>query len=86
MEQYTDHNSRIWQRETGSNGLFHPVDPVAVVADQIGFDSDAIEHGRVCLDACDGWEVETLSTNIESNFPHLDENQCDEIASFLLAA
>lgn len=43
--------------------------------------ADAMEHARQCLDACDGWEVETLGHNIESSFPELDPDECDEIAA-----
>lgn len=46
---------------------------------------DAMEHARQCLDACGGWEVETLSTNIESSFPELDADECDQIAADAIA-
>lgn len=41
---------------------------------------DAVAHAASCLDACDGWEVESLGFNIECNFTELDSNKCDEIA------
>lgn len=43
--------------------------------------SDAMDHARACLDACDGWTVETLGHNIESAFGmDLSDDECDEIA------
>lgn len=45
---------------------------------------DAVEHAEACLRTCDGWEVETLSHNIESGFPELDVEQCDDIARAVL--
>lgn len=47
--------------------------------------ADAMEHARQCLDACGGWEVETLGHNIESSFPDLDPDECDEIAAEAIA-
>lgn len=47
---------------------------------------EAVEHGLRCLESADGWEVETLGHNIESNFPELEPEQCDEIAASLLRA
>ncbi len=43
--------------------------------------ADAMEHARACMDACDGWTVETLGHNIESAFgDELDADECDDIA------
>lgn len=47
--------------------------------------ADAMEHARQCLDACGGWDVDTLSTNIESSFPELDCDECDDIAADAIA-
>lgn len=41
---------------------------------------DAIAHAESCAVSADGWTVETLSHNIESSFPELDIDECDEIA------
>ena len=46
---------------------------------------DAREWARSCLDACSGWDVETLSTNIESSFPELDADEYDQIAADAIA-
>jgi hypothetical protein len=45
---------------------------------------DAMEHARQCIDTRDGWDVETLGHNIESSFPDLDPDECDEIAAAAL--
>lgn len=43
--------------------------------------ADAMAHARACMNACDGWTVETLGHNIESAFgDELDADECDEIA------
>lgn len=81
MEKQTDSHGQEW---ISNGGLFHPVDPVAVVANQIGFDMDAFEHARTCIDSVSGWCVDSLGHNIESNFPDIDPDDCDEIALFLL--
>jgi hypothetical protein len=46
--------------------------------------NDAVEHAEKCLDATDGWGVETLGHNIESSFPELEPEQCDDIAAAVL--
>lgn len=45
---------------------------------------EAVEYAQQCLRMADGWDVETLGHNIESNFPELDPDQCDDIASAVL--
>ena len=43
--------------------------------------ADALAHAEDCMDACDGWTVETLGHNIESSFGYsLDADECDDIA------
>ena len=43
--------------------------------------ADAMQHAEACLNACDGWTVETLGHNIESAFgSDLDADECDNIA------
>lgn len=48
--------------------------------------ADAAEHAESCLNACDGWTVESLGHNIESAFgSDLDAEECDEIAKQAIA-
>lgn len=43
--------------------------------------AEAMQHAESCLDAIDGWTVETLSNNIASSFwEGLSEDDCDAIA------
>lgn len=35
----------------------------------------ALNHARQCLNACDGWNEETLSHNVESNHPDIPEDE-----------
>lgn len=48
--------------------------------------SEAVEHARQCLEVRDGWDIETLGHNIESSFPELEPEQCDDIAAAVLKA
>jgi hypothetical protein len=50
------------------------------IAERTQMLEDARQRALDCMDACGGWEVETLSHNIESNFPDLDADECDAIA------
>lgn len=34
----------------------------------------ALNHARQCLSACDGWDEETLSHNVESNHPDVADD------------
>lgn len=45
----------------------------------------AMGYALSCLATRGGWDEETLSHNIESNFPDLDLDDCDEIAATALA-
>jgi hypothetical protein len=45
---------------------------------------EAVEYARQCLRLADGWDVETLGHNIETNFPELEPEQCDDIAAAML--
>lgn len=51
--------------------------------------ADAMKHAAACIETCDAqgieYDEETLSHNIESNFPDLDLDACDEIASTAIA-
>lgn len=50
---------------------------------------DAHEHALSCIDACEAADIEydseTLSANIECNFPELEIEECDDIASAAIA-
>ena len=59
--------------------------PFAQAVKSITARDEAERHAVECLAACDGWDEETLSHNIESNFPELDQDECDEIASASIA-
>lgn len=45
---------------------------------------DAMAHASSCIDACNAlgveWDEETLTFNIESNFPELNDDECEEIS------
>lgn len=45
---------------------------------------DAMRHALQCIDVCEAqgieYDEETLAFNIQSNFPDLDLDACDEIA------
>ena len=45
----------------------------------------ASAHAKQCLDAKDGWEEETLSNNIESNYPDLPIWVCEALAEIALS-
>lgn len=45
---------------------------------------EAFTHALSCINACDGWCEETLSHNIESNFPELDLDECDDMANMAI--
>jgi hypothetical protein len=48
---------------------------------------DAISRAESCLDACDGWTVETLSSNIEEHIDfRLETEECDAIAEAAMQA
>jgi NAD-dependent dihydropyrimidine dehydrogenase PreA subunit len=50
--------------------------------------SEAVEHAHSCIDACKAngieFDEETISHNVKSNFPHLDEDTCDAVASVVV--
>ena len=54
-------------------------------ADEKKIISAAYSHAEQCLNAIDGWGIETLGHNIESAFPELDPDVCDEIAADAIA-
>lgn len=59
--------------------------PFALAVKSITVRDEAARHAVECLAARDGWDEETLSVNIESNFPELDQDECDEIARAAIA-
>lgn len=58
------------------------LDPVAT-GDSSDY-ADAVAHAQDCVAACGGWDLDMLSHNIESSFPDLDLDTCDEIAAAVL--
>lgn len=45
----------------------------------------AIDHASSCLNVLPtGWDEETLSHNVESNFPSLTDDECEAIARIAL--
>lgn len=78
--QEIDANGRIWVK----GGLFfHPLNPIETVIDNITNDPAVYDHIAGCLQVS-GWSIETLSHNIESNFPDLDIDQCNLAAKIAL--
>ena len=65
---------------------FAQLQAIASETDARRLRKDAMKHAEDCLMACNGWAVETLSHNIESEFgADLDADECDEIARVALA-
>lgn len=56
------------------------ISPVANVIKELVSYDEAKAHAQDCIESCDGWTIETLSNNIESNFPEIGMDACDEIA------
>ena len=55
-------------------------------AERVMLLADARQHAEACLNACDGWTVETLGHNIQSSFGlDLSEDECDHIAAEVLS-
>lgn len=50
---------------------------------------DAREHALTCIDACSAegirYDAETVSSNVETNFPELSLDECDDIARAAIA-
>jgi len=46
---------------------------------------DAWHHAVACFLARDGWDLESLSTNIESSYPRLSLDDCYDIAEAAIA-
>ena len=47
---------------------------------------DAVKHTENCLESCRGWDVESLSYNIECNFPEINPDKCQRIAAAVMRA
>ena len=45
---------------------------------------DAVKHTENCLESCRGWNVESLSYNIECNFPEIKSEKCEAIAAAVM--
>jgi hypothetical protein len=71
----------VAQDETGRCVSFASL---RAAADDAQLKRDAYDHALECLDACGGWDEETLAHNIESNFPDLDPIRCGDIAYLAL--
>ena len=57
----------------------------ATGAEEKRLHADAMQYAEACLNARDGWTVETLGHNIESAFgDELDADECDDIAREVL--
>jgi hypothetical protein len=52
--------------------------------DEFRVTRDAVTHAKNCLESCGGWDVETLSFNIESNYPEIESDKCERIASAVM--
>ncbi len=60
--------------------------PVEFLAIPSQDQEEAFEHAKQCLASYSGWDEETISHNIESNFPGLNLDVCDEIAAMAIKA
>jgi len=45
---------------------------------------DAVTHAQNCLESRTGWDVETLSFNIECGYPEIESNKCERIANAVM--
>lgn len=45
---------------------------------------NAVTHAENCLESCGGWDVENLGYNIECNFPEINSDKCERIASAVM--
>ena len=45
---------------------------------------DAVTHAKNCLESFDGWDVETLSFNIECRYPEIDSDKCERMAAAVM--
>ena len=52
--------------------------------DKFKITRDAVIHAENCLESCNEWDAESLSYNIECNFPEIDSDKCNAIASAVM--
>ena len=52
--------------------------------DAFAITRNAVAHAENCLESCRGWDVESLSYNIECNFPEINPDKCDAIAAAVI--
>ena len=76
--------------DEGSRAIdFAQLQSRATVCDQEQIRRDAMEHAMSCIDACDAegipYDAETLSFNVETCFPDLSLDECDDIARAAIA-
>jgi hypothetical protein len=45
---------------------------------------DAVTHAQNCLESHSGWDVETLSFNIECGYPEIKSDKCERIAAAVM--
>jgi hypothetical protein len=45
---------------------------------------DAVTHAQNCLELRSGWDVETLSFNIECGYPEINSDKCNAIAAAVM--
>ena len=45
---------------------------------------DAVTHAQNCLELRSGWDVETLSFNIECGYPEIESDKCNAIAAAVM--
>jgi hypothetical protein len=45
---------------------------------------DAVIHAQNCLESRNGWDVETLSFNIECGYPEIESDKCERIAAAVM--
>ena len=45
---------------------------------------DAVTHAQNCLESRSGWDVETLSFNIECGYPEIESDKCERIAAAVM--
>ena len=45
---------------------------------------DAVTHAQNCLELRSGWDVQTLSFNIECGYPEIESDKCERIAEAVM--
>ena len=52
--------------------------------DEFRVTRDAVTHAQNCLESRSGWDVETLSFNIECGYPEIESDKCERIAAAVM--